>query len=441
MQKPNKLPGEMIWFMAIVLLTALPCRAQGGKAAEATGPDVELKEFRLDELEARLQSMQPGTERDYFTGMVANRTNHVEASIDLLNKALPALREARPDRAKEALDTLADDYMKTFRYGHAVEAMDDLVAHFAGQFKSRELQLTKDNAEIARILREAAAQTIDWHGVVALKTEQNPLGSQNVELTVNGVAGPWLLDTGASLSVVAKSFAERLGLQLLPGASQTQAGLTGIENPLRIALLPTLELGGATLHNVVVMVMEDTNLNINLGKTSYQINGIIGYPVFQALEKITFLHDGEFRAGDAVPAASHGARMFVKGLTPIVQCEVEGKMLPFGFDTGASRTNLLERYARTFRAQAKSWKKTQSKLAGAGGAVKRKVYIQPEVKLGIGDKVVTLNKITIYRSSTQSDLDELYGNLGQDIVAGFQSFTLNFSAMTFQLGEPLSAGK
>ena len=110
-------------------------------------------------------------------------------------------------------------------------------------------------------------------------------------------------------------------------------------------------------------------------------------------------------------------------------------MLPFGFDTGASGTDLLSRYAQTFHANAKS------KSAGAGGAVKRKVYIQSEVKFGIGNKVVTLKKVTIYRSSTQSDLDELYGNLGQDIVAGFQSFTLDFSAMTFQLGESLPAGK
>jgi hypothetical protein len=92
-----------------------------------------------------------------------------------------------------------------------------------------------------------------------LKTERNPLNSMNAELTVNGVQGPWLLDTGANLSVVSKSFAERLGVELLPGVAQMQGGLTGIENPLHVALLPTLQMGGATLHNVVVMVLDDAN--------------------------------------------------------------------------------------------------------------------------------------------------------------------------------------
>ena len=82
---------------------------------------------------------------------------------------------------------------------------------------------------------------------------------------------------------MSKSFAERLGLQLLEGAAQVQAGVTGIENPLHVALLPTLQMRGATLHNVVVLVLDDANLNINLGKESYQINGIIAIPCFRPL--------------------------------------------------------------------------------------------------------------------------------------------------------------
>jgi hypothetical protein len=61
--------------------------------------------------------------------------------------------------------------------------------------------------------------------------------------------------------------------------------------------------------------------------------------------------------------------MFMKGLTPIVQCEVEGKikMLSFAFDTGASGTDLLLKYAKTFHVETKSWKKAKAKSAGAGG--------------------------------------------------------------------------
>jgi len=73
--------------------------------------------------------------------------------------------------------------------------------------------------------------------------------------------------------------------------------------------------------------------------------------------------------------------------------------------------------------------------------VKRKIYIQPQVKLGIGDKTVTLEKVSILTSGTGTGNENLYGNLGQDVVANFESFTLDFSTMTFSLGKLLAQDK
>jgi hypothetical protein len=230
----------------------------------------------------------------------------------------------------------------------------------------------------------------------------------------------------------------RLGLALLPGVGQTQAGLTGIENPLRVAILPTLPLGGATLHNVVVLVLEDANLNVGVGKNKYQINAILGYPIFQSLGTITFLHSGRFVAGDAQFENRLGTHMYLKGLTPVIECSVAGISLPFSFDTGASGTALFSRYYDRFHTQSSNWTRGVNKSYGAGGVVKRRVYMQPEVQLGVGDKTAIIRKITIYTNSTGSGIDDFYGNLGQDIVANFDSFTLDFKTMMFSLGEPLS---
>jgi predicted aspartyl protease len=441
MPKSIAVPTKVLLIFTFLCIFSSFHWAQGKSAASEDGPDLEVKELRFDELEARLRTMESGPERDYFAGVLANATGHIPESIQFLTSALPLLRTSRPDRAAVALEDLADDYTKSFQYAEAARADDDLLTHFSGQLRPEELQGAKDDAGIMQILRDATAQTITWDGAVRLKTERNPLNSMNVDLTVNGVRGPWLLDTGANLSVVSQSFAERLGLKLLAGTAQTTGGLTGIENPLRVALLPTLQMGGATLHNVVVMVLNDANLNINLGKSTYQINGIIGYPVFQALGTITFLRDGEFEAGDKSRATGVGARMFMDGLTPIIECNVEGKDLPFGFDTGASDTDLLVRYYQRFRSESNTWKKSKNKTAGAGGIVKRKIYIQPQVRLGIGDKTVSLKNVPVYTSATGSNNAEVYGNLGQDVVADFESFTLNFSTMTFSLGVPVAPDK
>ena len=434
----------ILLFTRILLVSialCLPSTVSRALGAADTGPDTDVKQFRFNDLEARLRAMPEGPEHDYFAGILANAENRVVESIRFLSGALPSLRTSRPDRAAIALQTLTDDFTKSFQYGQAARIDDDLLTNFGSQLTPEQLTGTKDDAEIMHILRGAPAQTITWNGPIRLKTERNPINSLNAELTVNGVTGAWLLDTGANLSLVTKSFAERLGLKPLPGVAHTQAGLTGIENELQVALLPTLEMGGATLHNVVIMILDDASMNIGLGKQSYQINAVIGYPVFQALGSISFLHDDEFVADSAPATAGTGAKVYMRGLSPIIICSVEGQYLPFTFDTGASGTNLYVRYYRRFRGESKHWKKGKAKEGGAGGVVKRKIYLQPELKLGIGERTVVLKKISIYRTGTGTDTDELYGNIGQDVPAGFSSFTLDFTNMTFSLGEPLTPEK
>jgi len=47
-----------------------------------------------------------------------------------------------------------------------------------------------------------------------------------------------------------------------------------------------------------------------------------------------------------------------------------------------------------------------------------------------------LRNITIFPTKMDAGIDVLFGNLGQDFVDGFDSFTLDFPAMTFRFGPP-----
>jgi hypothetical protein len=428
----------LLCFLAYIQMATYAASFDGSTKAKS-GLDADVKYFRLGELEATLRTMPPGPDRNYFEGVLANRTGQVEKSIRLLESALPDIRASYRSRAAVALETLADDYNKSFRYTDAARAYDDLLAHFADSLTSEQLQGTRDDAGVAHLLRGAPAQSIVWQGPTRLNTERNAVGSLVTELTVDGVPEKWLLDTGANLSVVSRSLAERLGLQPLPGFGQTMSGLTGIENPLQVALLPVLQMGGATLRNVVVLILEDANLNLKLPNESYQINGIIGYPVFQALGTITFLRDGFFEAGPAAQHATSETRVYMRLLMPVIHCETEGMDLPFTFDTGASGTILSVRYYEQFRGDVGKWKKGENATAGGGGVVRRKIYLMPELDLKMGPRVATIWNVPIFPTRIGSDKDELYGNLGQDFVGGFESFTLDFSKMTFSLGAPLAA--
>src|SRR5207344_219914 len=141
----------------------------------------------------------------------------------------------------------------------------------------------------------------------------------------------------------------------LPGVAPVGSGVTGRQSSVRAAVLPTMHVGGAALTNVVLLVIDDENLRIGSGPDAYQIDAILGYPVLKALGVVTFTRD-EFLAGEAAEADRRGVRMYMRGLTPAIECDVEDRPLLFTLDTGASSTDLSVRYYELFRAQASSWK-------------------------------------------------------------------------------------
>ena len=393
--------------------------------------DTDLQDYQLLALETHIQRMPDGPERDYFSGMLAARSGRFGDAVAQLNRALPHLRESAPKRAAMALEAIATAYRADNQYGDAARAYAELSDHFADQLD----RFPAGDAALARILSGTPPQTISWHGPVKLKTSNNPIGSRVAELMVNGVRGPWLLDTGANQSLVSRTFAERLGVMPLQGVAAVGSGGTGRQSSVRAAVLPTMQVGGAALTNVVLLVIDDENLRIGSGPDAYQIDAILGYPILKALGVVTFTRD-EFLAGEAAQANGRGVRMYMRGLTPAIECEVDGRPLLFTFDTGGSNTDLSVRYYELFRQQAASWKTHVVESAGAGGSIQQDQYIQPRVVMKVGTSTVTLNDVSIHPVRVNAGIDVLFGNLGQDFVNGFESVSLNFSTMTFSLGAP-----
>jgi predicted aspartyl protease len=405
--------------------------AQRVDAAAATPADTELRDYQLRALEARMQSMPDGPERDYVSGMLAARSGRFGDAIVQLNGALPELRHSAPRRAAIALEAVATSYRAINQYGDAARAYAELSGRFPNQLN----RFPADDAALARILSGTPPQKITWHGPVRLKTSKSPIGARVADLVVNGVRGPWMLDTGANQSVVSRTFAERLGVMPLPGVASVGSGLTGRQSALRAAVLPTMHVGGAELTNVVLLVLDDENLRFGSGADAYQMDAILGYPILKALGAVTFKGD-EFLAGETAERGEQAVRMYMRGLTPAIECDVEGRPLLFTFDSGANSSDLSVRYYELFRAHADSWKTQLVESAGAGGSTKHDVYIQPRLVMNVGTSTITLRDVSIAPVRMNAALDILFGNLGQDFVDRFESVGLDFPAMSFRLGAP-----
>jgi hypothetical protein len=431
-------------FLAMLLAASVPLLGQppqpapanhAGPGGRSTGDvDALVKNFQFAELAQAVAAMAPSADRDYFAGLLANRDGRVADSVPLLEGVLATLTTSNPARAAVALRSLADDYVKLYRYNDAAGAFDRLLHGFGSRLDKTERRGAEDDYGTVRLLKDVPPQTVSFEGPIDLPTHRNgTLDTIDADLVVNGVEESWILDTGANFTAITASFARRLGVPVSTGKAHTQ-GITGAENDLRAAVLPELKIGGATVRNVVLIVLNDDSFNVPTGTSRYQINAVLGYPVLQALQRITFTADGHLLAGPASPSAADGATLYMQQLMPLLECGVAGKRVLFAFDTGANGSMFSVRYRREFASQLRGLSMRPHGMGGAGGVRKVMAYYLPHPRLDVGAVTVTLKDVPVV-PELGTDTDKVFGNLGRDVTDPYRSFTIDFANMRFHLGE------
>jgi hypothetical protein len=404
----------------------------------STNPDELVKTLDFPRLEQMVEAMPPSNERDYFAGIVANSTGRITESINLLNSALPQLQRPPSRRAAIALLTLADDYTKSYRYNDAIAVYEQLDNGPAMQLDEADRQDAHRDYQATLLLKDAPPQTVSFAGPVDVPMHRNPTtGSFDVTLTVNGVTESWVLDTGANFTVVSSSFAQRLGVTLSHEAAQVRGG-SGVQNPFHVAILPELRLGAATLHNVVLLVLDDSAMNLQTGGDShFPSHAYLGYPVLSALQRVTFTSDGHFLAGPRSPPATSGARMFMHQFYPLLECTVEQRPILFELDTGGNASFFSDRFHREFPSQFARISKRPNSVSGVGGTMQVDAYSLPHAQLGVGSTVVELKNVPVLPAMPRmgDTANTTYGILGRDLPRSYRSFTIDFAAMRFALGE------
>jgi hypothetical protein len=204
--------------------------------------------------------------------------------------------------------------------------------------------------------------------------------------------------------------------------------ITGNKVYMRPAYAPHLNLGGADIENAVFIVVDDAALSFP--QANYYIHGIIGFPIIEAFDEFTIFKNDSMHI-PAVKGKHKLNNMVLENLTPIVCAQTEGKNLYFSFDTGAKETILYQSYYKDFEGEIKANSRFEEvNMGGAGGAIKVNVYQFPNFKASIGGKDVTLPEVSILPKNLINSAENLYGNLGQDVIGQFNSMTLNFLSMS-----------
>jgi hypothetical protein len=165
-----------------------------------------------------------------------------------------------------------------------------------------------------------------------------------IPVTVGGVEGLWIIDTGAGMSVLDKAFADKLGLDLEGNLKGVGAGGTVDAS---FATLPPFEVEGIRFGEQTVAVIDMNELIRRLG---IDFAGILGFDflsrfvtrVDYAAELVSFYEPGAFEyKGDGVVLDAH-IEESVFETSAALDGEHSGTWL---FDLGAGMTHLDGRYA------------------------------------------------------------------------------------------------
>ncbi|MGH9740591.1 MAG: pepsin/retropepsin-like aspartic protease family protein [Candidatus Acidiferrales bacterium] len=440
---PNKQPGYAVLLIAAVLLApsagsasrqyndpAAHRRPHARHRAHTADPLNLLSHNQYLKLEKALKTEPniPSPERIFFAGVLANRKNQITQSIGLLKPLISnSAWNLTQEEQELGLRALADDYAKTFRYGDAADTLSTLLYRLGGSLDKSKRQDIEGDLRTYELLRHTPPETVSFSGPFDIASTRNKIGLVEIPVSVNGHAEPWALDTGANLSLLIRSRAEPLGLRLSPGTLSVEI-FDGRTAPCPVSVIPRLTIGPATIRNVVVVVMDDKDYYVP--QIHFQIEALLGYPVLSALGRITFYSDGRIRVdARSRPKASVGSPMFMEQLTPVVAADDGMTARLFTLDTGAANTFLTAKYLSAHHAEFAAAKKSTVQMAAHPHPLP--AFYAEHVTLTIGGVVVHLKSIPVLAVPQGNGEDHFYGNLGQDVLKQFRSYTIDFRSMRF----------
>jgi len=359
-------------------------------------------------------------EQVFISAILDNAFNNPIASnkkIVLLNKS----SEELPDTLRLKIRRVQEDnFVKLKDYAGAKRTTQRILNEFDPLLSTEVRDDLRNNLKIWSALEHVRPQLIEITGDTRLKMTKDIAGLKNLKLTVNGDTASFIFDTGANLSTVSESAAKRLHMDIIRADIDVDA-ITGISIKADLAVCKQLKLGHISISDAIFLVFPDSALYIP--QINYQINGILGFPVIEALQEVQLTQDDFLIVPKRPTVPKKPSNIAIDGLSPIIL--IDGKH--YTFDTGAEKTILYAPFYETYKQHIEKHDiPTKIAMGGAGGKVEYDGFVIKHT-FTIDDKSIIINNINLLKSKIKNET--VYGNIGQDIIRQFSKMTLNFKDM------------
>ncbi len=243
---------------------------------------------------------------------------------------------------------------------------------------------------------------------------------------VNGITKDYIFDTGCSFgNFVSEKYAEETGLKIVADSIPVSGMEIGF---VKLATADSLKIGELVYHNPVFMVAPPDSEVDSL----ITFDGVLGYHFIRDAGEIIIDNEaGMFvfpqNASDGEP------NMYLSSNTPQLRISYNGHPFDLILDTGNVKSDLGNKFAKTFPDAIEGLAEQTTSRGGFGGISQTKAVVLPEFRFEVAGSTVTLYNTEVIKN-TESGSQLFSGSLGADFVLSFKRLVINYQNM-FVRGE------
>lgn len=371
-------------------------------------------------------------QKQLYRGILANRDNKPQESIDLLEPLLAKLKSAEhPPEEKLLRKTLAEDYLRAGDYKQANQAYLEFEYKFGGSLTPEERAEIELPVHLLPLVRDFPPMTVEPGDPFQLPYDRDALGLTDVPVFVDGQSHDWMLDPTAPFNLICRTTAKEIGLKI-SDESATITALTGRRMRVQATIIPRFTIGTVTYRSMTAFVFDDADYYFP--KSNYQVRGVLGYPAVSALGSLTIsaTSDIQVQPGKKGEHLTTGARFYLDGDRVIAALGKPGDERMFAVDAGGQQTYLTSRYFGEHSDEFANQKMQLLAVPGAQNQPPAPAYVAPSVTLDIGGTSVTTHFTQVLTQPLgNAALDDIYGILGMDVLDELKSYTFDYRTMRF----------
>jgi gag-polyprotein putative aspartyl protease len=359
----------------------------------------------------------------FYRGAVACAFNEFPQCLDYLTPIIE--RAPRSHQAYQAHELLTWAYMRRGEFSSALSHTDSMLV-----IKKNEGSPLATRALLS-VLSHIPQQSVRRHQYSVLSSEMVE-GNMFIPVTVNGTSANFMIDSGATISMITQFEANRLALtaQKVDADAMRLYGATGAETGFHVAFAKQLNVGKSQICNVSFLVLKDDTLQFPPGHA-----GALGLPVLLALQTLGWTPDGKFHVGfPPQPRELRKANVCFDGPEPVTEAIFQQQKLPVVLDIGSGRTVLGPKFVAKFpKLLGTSGRKSSVVLSGVSGSAEMESICLPRLALQVGGLEAVLRCVHVILKSTTPNSGWFFGRLGLDFLKQSNRMTLDFNCMKLAL--------